>query len=168
MKWASKLILPILLLALLSCGGDGSGGSTRDLIAANGVHNPRYLSLQETGHEYEVRTRSLRLPAGLVWPPSNKAIGGEGLFQQGFGITVAESYWLCAWESAWLAAGDAREASAALAQMYSVKSTQLYRVAYDRNTKRLTDRLLAAASVSDRRPVQDEVRLNCSTATPRH
>lgn len=150
----------IVLSSGLLSTGCGAGSTALDPVAVK--------HLQELKQEYtDVINSSLTLPSGVRWPTVDSQVTTRTPQIEGFGATMAQTYWFCAWIKVYDGAprGSAAERRA-LGQLKTVTSLQLYKVAYDADSRRVTRDELAATARGNKAPLQREYRLNCVAPDP--
>lgn len=116
------------------------------------------LTSAQIGAEYRAETTTLSLPTGRHFPA--RTYDSRGIYQAGVGKNDADAFWWCSWGAQFLSStGAARQQ--ALQELHKVKQTYMYTTSFDENTRRLTDKQLAAASLDDPGPLRQDHQVNC-------
>lgn len=175
----SRVLLVLIVASLTACapsGGNGRGGNAPGSATGTVVETPiaamAELTVDQMSEEYWAAWDELKLPDGVepvgsgTWDPE-PGLDGElvgHVFEPGFGITMAQYEWACAWMGEWLASynDDAARAESALAELDTAPGLELFTTYSDAGTRRALEEQLSAAALGDPGPMSRHVQLNCS------
>jgi hypothetical protein len=164
------LILAVVVI-LSGCTGSTSGPATGGPPSGEQhLDLPQMEALEhhEMVAEYHEAAQELDWPPGASYPDTLPELepapdpdgGGELLrtvYEVGFGITVAEHYWFCAWAEEWL---DTRSDDA-LDMLVSYPDSYSYQFAYEASTRASRDEMLTSAQLGDPGRISNYVGHNC-------
>lgn len=178
-RWKSRVLLLLIIACLAACapsGGNGQGAtapaSATDSVAQTPIAAMSELTVDQMSDEYWAAWDDLKLPDGVepvgsgTWDPE-PGLDGElvgHVFEPGYGLTMAQYEWTCAWMGEWLATynDDAARAESAMAELDTAPGFELFTTYSDAGTRQALVEQLSAAALGDPGPMSRHVQLNCS------
>ncbi|WP_213453056.1 hypothetical protein [Rhizomonospora bruguierae] len=110
--------------------------------------------------EFTAAEQALTLPKSYTWPVKapeappqvdNKGVMRDNVYEPGYGQSLAENYWFCAWLSEWVKnrTSDATAAEAAIAQAQTVRTKDMFTRWTDDGGRQYISSVLDAAALGD-------------------
>ena len=148
------LLFAVLAVVLAGCASANKAGGP-------GQAETKFLDVAGMQKEYQKTAAKLKLPPGIVFPKKANS-GGAGSFEEGVGLSNAQTYWQYAWETEWLEqrGKDAKRASKALDVLKNeVPKSKMMTEGADQSVRDFYARYLKKAELGDPSGFQRDVEL---------
>lgn len=159
-RWAAAIVAATALVST-GCSGDGSTSQGSD----EQVRRPsaQLVDYAAVSDEYATTLARLQLPEGAAKAPGVPKQADATMYEKGFGVGLAERYWICSWERQWLEvqAADPAAGESALAQLRKAPETVFMSQQLDEAGRRLYREYLTKAGLGDPSGFQQDVDQNC-------
>jgi hypothetical protein len=123
-----------------------------------------FVNYEGANSEYQAKILDLQFPWEASAPKNLPRSEGIDSYESGFGVGIAERYWICAWEIQWLRTFDSDIVSAATAitQLQSAHETVFMSRQLDEVGRQLYTQYLELAANNDPSGIQQDVDQNCA------
>lgn len=170
-NWRRAAACIAVSVAIAAGGCTGPVGDA-SLGGADDGSDSRAMEFDEMVQEYLTAAQELSWPVGFTYPTTVPEVAPEPnpegelvgtVYESGYGVTIAEHYWWCAWSAEWLSTKDSDPAAAeaALSNLRRVQETYLYRKALDAHGREVFDDMVEKAGLGDAARLANYETINC-------